>query len=192
MPNLAHPVEVIAGRTCDGCTVCCTVKAVASTAFVKAPGVRCEHCADAACNIYPQRPDVCAGYQCGWRFLPWLPQRFRPDLAGVIVDPIEPPAGYALAVTVCAVADAAIFQGDDVRELIGDLIRQGVAVYLSLSKAAGLLNAVLLSNPILGAAVTARDGPLLTIGLHRLALDLEAESPLAYAKPSASEANRSA
>jgi hypothetical protein len=192
MPKKSQAVEVIDGRPCDGCTVCCTIKAVVSDAFVKPPGVRCAYCADAGCSIYQQRPDVCAGYQCGWRFLPWLPQRLRPDRSGVIVDPIEPPAGYALAVTVCAVTDTALFQGDDLREVIRDLIRKGVAVYLSLSKGAGSLNAVLFANAVLGDAVAARDGALLAAGLRRLALALNEEVAAPYAKLSSSVASRSA
>jgi hypothetical protein len=192
MAEEPQAVEIIAGRDCGGCTVCCTVKAVASDAFVKAPGVRCEHCAQAGCSIYPSRPDVCAGYQCGWRFLPWLPQRLRPDTAGVIFDPIAPPAGFALAVAVCAVADAAVFQGDEVREVIGALIRKKVAVYLSLSKDAGLLNAMVLANPILSEAVAAQDGARLAAGLRRLALQLDGARPAAYAKLSSRDASRSA
>ena len=185
-------LPLVPDRDCGGCTVCCTVKAVASDAFVKAPGVHCEHCAEAGCLIYPQRPDVCAGYQCGWRFLPWLPLGLRPDRAGVIVDSNAPPAGYALAVSICAVTNPAIFQGEAVREVICDLIRKDVAVYLSLSKDAGLLNAMVLANPILNEAVAAQDGARLTDGLRRLALELIGASPAAYAKLSSSDASRSA
>lgn len=176
MPTGALPVQTIAGRECDGCTVCCSVKAVASDTFVKGPGVRCEHCLDDGCGIYFERPAVCAGYQCGWRFLPWLPDRLKPDVAGIIVDPMPPPSGYALAVSISAVKDTAAFQNDDVRGLVSELIGKGVAVYLSLSKGANILNVFLLANPVLHTAVEGQDSLLLANELQRLGLQLDAEA----------------
>lgn len=53
------------GRSCEGCTACCKLVAVA--ALNKPPQRWCEHCSiGAGCTIYDARPDDCRTFYCGW------------------------------------------------------------------------------------------------------------------------------
>lgn len=53
-------------RTCDGCTICCTVMAVQELG--KPYNCRCEHITsdNKRCEIYQNRPDNCRVYECLW------------------------------------------------------------------------------------------------------------------------------
>lgn len=77
-------------RTCGTCTQCCTVMTIAddplSPDFSKPAGTTCEHCTQAGCAIYETRYPVCRSFTCGWLVSPSLPDRFRPDVTGIIIS----------------------------------------------------------------------------------------------------------
>ena len=56
-----------AKRTCDGCTVCCTVFGVKDETIYKLRYSRCPHLCENGCGIYANRPKVCKHFLCGWR-----------------------------------------------------------------------------------------------------------------------------
>lgn len=78
-------LDLVAGRACGDCTLCCSVMAIDQPEIQKEAGVLCRHC-DGGCRIYDARPQLCRDYHCGWRQLPILDDDWRPDLSGVFVE----------------------------------------------------------------------------------------------------------
>ncbi len=62
----AEHLEIVPGRECGSCSLCC--KLIAVTELNKPEGVWCSHCAPgtARCLIYENRPPSCQGFHCGW------------------------------------------------------------------------------------------------------------------------------
>lgn len=99
--------ELVAGRLCSGCTMCC--KLLAIDVLEKPRGAWCSHCDQkSGCKIYESRPDACRGFYCGYLRLPQIDDRWKPskskflinyeDRAGRIVihaDPARPDAWRA-------------------------------------------------------------------------------------------------
>jgi hypothetical protein len=78
-------LDLVPGRECGACTVCCVVMAIDKPDIQKAAGVMCRYCRD-GCTIYETRPHVCRSFHCGWRQLPILDEAWRPDRSGVFVE----------------------------------------------------------------------------------------------------------
>jgi len=78
-------LELVPGRVCGECSVCCTIMAIDKPDIQKEAGVTCRHCRG-GCTIYETRPPLCRHYHCGWRQLPILDDNWRPDLSGVFVE----------------------------------------------------------------------------------------------------------
>lgn len=78
-------LDLVPGRTCGTCTLCCTVMAIDKPEIQKEAGVTCRHCSG-GCTIYETRPALCREYHCAWRQLPILDDSWRPDLSGVFVE----------------------------------------------------------------------------------------------------------
>jgi hypothetical protein len=93
----AYDIELVPGRECGECTVCCTVMAIDKPEIQKEAGVTCRHCL-AGCTIYETRPALCRDYYCGWRQLPILDDSWRPDRSGVFVElePVDDQTGLSL------------------------------------------------------------------------------------------------
>jgi hypothetical protein len=87
-----YKLDLVPGRDCGGCTVCCTAMAIDRPEIQKEAGVTCRHCTAAGCAIYDTRPSLCREYHCGWRQLPILDDSWRPDRSGVFVE-LEPYEG---------------------------------------------------------------------------------------------------
>jgi hypothetical protein len=81
-------VNLVPGRACGECTVCCTAMAIDKPEIQKEACITCRHCT-AGCTIYETRPALCRDYYCGWRQLPILDDAWRPDRSGVFVE-LEP------------------------------------------------------------------------------------------------------
>lgn len=82
--------ELVPGRACGACTVCCSAIAIDTPELRKVPGVACEHCTAQGCAIYETRFAICRAYHCGWRFFGELGEDWRPDLSGVLISAVEP------------------------------------------------------------------------------------------------------
>jgi hypothetical protein len=80
-----YDLDLVPGRSCGDCTLCCTVLAIDQPEMQKEAGVPCRHCQD-GCAIYETRPVLCRDYHCGWRQLPILDDGWRPDRSGVFVE----------------------------------------------------------------------------------------------------------
>lgn len=80
---------LVPGRDCGACTACCVEIAIDDPALTKPAGVRCDHCVDAGCAIYADRPADCRSWYCGWRRLAELPDDLRPDACGIMACLME-------------------------------------------------------------------------------------------------------
>jgi hypothetical protein len=78
-------LDLVPGRICGECTLCCTVMAIDKPDIQKQAGATCRHCRG-GCTIYETRPALCRDYHCGWRQLPILDDGWRPDRSGVFVE----------------------------------------------------------------------------------------------------------
>ena len=77
--------ELIAGRDCDGCTMCC--KLLAIDVLNKPRGRWCGHCnARAGCRIYETRPEPCRSFYCGYRRIADLDERWKPSHAKFLIN----------------------------------------------------------------------------------------------------------
>lgn len=77
-------------KTCGGCTECCRLVPVAEIgvkSFTGCPMRRTLiHAAGPGCSIYEKRPYSCRNWSCGWLLSPDLPDEFRPDRIGFVID----------------------------------------------------------------------------------------------------------
>ena len=77
--------DLVAGRSCDGCTMCC--KLLAIDVLEKPRGAWCSHCDQKrGCTIYESRPDACRGFYCGYLRLPQLDERWKPSKAKFLIN----------------------------------------------------------------------------------------------------------
>lgn len=97
-------VEIVDGRSCDGCGMCCNLLKIDS--LKKPAGQWCTHCSTRrSCDIHGQHPDECRGFHCGWLTVEALGDEWHPakskiimtaELGGqrmtAIVDPKRPDA----------------------------------------------------------------------------------------------------
>jgi hypothetical protein len=77
-------MELIPGRDCGDCTVCCTWPTINKPEIQKVSGSTCKHCTGGGCAIYETRFPVCRGYFCAWRTVDIFGEDWRPDKSGVL------------------------------------------------------------------------------------------------------------
>jgi hypothetical protein len=160
----AAELNLVPGRECGDCTVCCVILNVDTPEFQKMPGRPCAHlCEGGGCGIHATRYPVCRVYHCGWRFLPPLSEAWRPDRSGVLVDfqhedlPAHLPKRPGIRLTVFKAPEAE-FQPLFLRWIAG-LVSQDVPVVLAVPGPPGYFPAGALLNDALKDAVTRRDIP---------------------------------
>ncbi|MGQ0671618.1 MAG: YkgJ family cysteine cluster protein [Hyphomicrobium sp.] len=77
--------DLVPGRTCDGCTLCC--KLLEIDIIEKPRGTWCVHCDKSrGCKIYEQRPEPCRGFHCGYLRIPHLDERWKPSKAKFLIN----------------------------------------------------------------------------------------------------------
>jgi hypothetical protein len=70
-------VQIVAGRSCKGCTLCCKVLAI--KALDKPRATWCSHCdVKAGCKIHGAHPDECKDFYCGFLTNAALDERWNP------------------------------------------------------------------------------------------------------------------
>ena len=82
-------------RGCGECQLCCEIFGVIE--LNKEQLEKCEHQCESGCDIYPTRPRECRMYQCIWKSDESIPEEYRPDKLGVVIDKRETPIGPAIA-----------------------------------------------------------------------------------------------
>ena len=77
--------ELVPGRSCEGCTLCCKLMAVEPLGKPRA--VWCAHCDQrSGCRIYEERPEACRIFYCGYRRLAQIDERWFPAKAKLLVN----------------------------------------------------------------------------------------------------------
>ncbi|MCI4592525.1 YkgJ family cysteine cluster protein [Sphingobium sp. BYY-5] len=77
---------VLSNRTCDDCTICCTILTVDTPDFKKPAGTPCTHLGSHGCSIHAVRPHICRTWFCAWRRIADMPEEARPDRSGILVS----------------------------------------------------------------------------------------------------------
>lgn len=77
-------MKLVAGRSCQGCTLCC--KLLAIEALDKPRAVWCGHCdVRRGCKIHGQHPDECRDFFCAYRTNPELDERWNPSKCKIVL-----------------------------------------------------------------------------------------------------------
>jgi len=168
-------VELVAGRHCGECTVCCITTHIDTAEFQKPPGIRCPHlCAEGGCSIYESRYAACRTYHCGWRYLGFLSDNWRPDRSGVLLaftPPDELPKGYTTGVSLILVARPPGGFARALYHYVTRLIADGVHVMLAVPGPPGEYPSVaILSDGLRGAASRNDYAPIEAVFAEALAL----------------------
>ena len=168
-------MELVAGRQCGECTVCCVTLHIDTGEFQKPPGVRCPHlCAD-RCSIYASRYAACQTYHCGWRYLGFLSDNWRPDRSGVVLaftPPDELPKGYKTGVSLILVARSPASFARALYHYVAHLIADGVHVMLAVPGPPGEYPSVAVLNDQLRDALSKNDfSPIEALFAEALALN---------------------
>ena len=79
-------MQLVPGRECGDCNLCCIVPSIDRPEIQKASGAVCRNCTAAGCAIYEDRPNVCRDYYCGWRRTALIDDDWRPDQSGVFIE----------------------------------------------------------------------------------------------------------
>src|SRR5580704_9928996 len=78
--------DLVPGRSCGECTVCCEALWIDEPGLKKQPGVPCAHCKSGeGCKIYRTRPPICRSWHCEWRKMAQLGPEWRPDQSGILI-----------------------------------------------------------------------------------------------------------
>jgi uncharacterized protein len=79
---MSDPVPV-SGKSCGTCTACCRMMAVPE--LYKNAWVDCPNCAiGKGCKIYPDRPQPCREFMCGWLLAPYMGEELKPERCHVV------------------------------------------------------------------------------------------------------------
>jgi hypothetical protein len=77
--------ELVPGRSCGTCILCCKVFAIRE--LNKPAGRWCVHAERGrGCKIYNDRPDTCRGFYCMWRVDATLGPEWKPETARFVVS----------------------------------------------------------------------------------------------------------
>lgn len=77
--------DLVPGRSCEGCTMCCKLMEI--DVLAKPRAVWCPHCNQKrGCTIYETRPEPCRIFYCGYRKVPALDERWKPSKAKFLVN----------------------------------------------------------------------------------------------------------
>ncbi|HJU32867.1 MAG TPA: hypothetical protein VJ740_15495 [Hyphomicrobiaceae bacterium] len=81
---MSERLELVPGRSCAGCTMCCKLLAVHE--LDKTPLAWCARCdAKAGCRAYAERPTECRDFYCGYLTDPALDERWKPSRSKLVV-----------------------------------------------------------------------------------------------------------
>jgi len=160
MSSAVHQPQLVPGRECGGCTVCCKELTIDSAELKKPPGLLCAHCTGQGCGIYQSRPLVCDGFYCGWRQMPLLDDGWRPDRSEILITTATKhiPAGYPpQGLTFELTGSLERVGWPPFLNLVCDLIEDRIPVFLSVRGEPGHVSAKIFLNDRLVAAIMARD-----------------------------------
>ena len=158
-------MELVPGRNCGECTVCCTVHTFDSPEFQKLPGVTCSHlrAGGGGCAIHATRYPACRAYHCAWRFMPGLGEGWRPDRSQVLVDfqsedlPPQYPKRPGVRLTLVGPREAVFHPA--FLDFVAQLVMNDVPSFLAIPGPPGHFPVSGFLNDALKDAAMARDFP---------------------------------
>ena len=95
MDEARGDMELVPGRNCDGCVMCCKVFPIPETGkddFALCPHARVGE----GCGNYDSRPETCREFFCLWRLDGSLEDDWKPSVAGFV---LHDPAPWTLLVS---------------------------------------------------------------------------------------------
>src|SRR5262245_48894704 len=82
--NVVPGGREVSGRTCSGCTLCCSLPGVVE--LQKPVFTICKHCAvGKGCKIYEVKPQECTDFLCSYRLSPEVAEYWNPKVCGMIL-----------------------------------------------------------------------------------------------------------
>ncbi len=152
--------EVIPGRECGSCNVCCVALTIDDPELQKPQGYRCKNAQpDNRCGIYADRPQTCRSFNCGWRLLKWVKQPLRPDPSGVLIrlhGAVAANGERQLGIAITLLTKAAL-KAEGLAETIAAAVNADRPVYLNVPGPPGFTAAQARLNDALIEPVLARD-----------------------------------
>jgi len=152
--------QLVAGRACGSCNVCCVALTIDEPALRKAQGYRCRNAKpDNSCAIYDRRPETCRSFHCGWRLLRWVRDTLRPDLSDVLVRLCQEPdlqGGMAYSVVFTLLTPAGL-QAEGLAESVAAAVAAKIPTFLVVPGRPGFTAAQARINEMLEDVVRARD-----------------------------------
>ena len=170
-------MDIVPGRECGGCTICCTELHIDAPELKKLAGVRCPNLQDdCKCAIYAARPDTCRGFECGWRVMAALGDDWRPDKSGIVLIPKTKgnPPGYRAGSGVQIMflrRDA--MHNSELPGAIAAWVNARVPLFLTLAAPVGFIAESDFLNVIAESAVRQRDRNALVRLIEDTTISLE-------------------
>ena len=153
--------NLVPGRSCGACNVCCVALTIKDPELQKAQGHRCRHARrDNSCGIYETRPQACRTFYCGWRLLKWIREPLRPDLSGVLVrlhGEISAVDGTRRLGVVFTLLTGAALKADGLAETVAAAVTAELPVFVNVPGPPGYTSAQARINDVLEHAVLTRD-----------------------------------
>ena len=175
-------MELVPGRECGGCTVCCTELHINTESLKKLAGVRCPNLRDdCLCAIYAARPKPCRDFECGWRVMAQLGQDWRPDLSGIVLIPKarDNPPGYRAGsgVQIMVLRREAIYR-TELPGMIAAWVNARVPLFLTVAPPAGFAAPSAFLNDMIEGLVRRRDRAALVKALEDMFDGLARRTPV--------------
>ena len=121
----------VPGRTCSGCTLCCSLLGIVE--LKKPVFTICKHCViGKGCKIYEVRPQTCAGFYCSYRISADLPEYWNPKICGMVLHR-DANGGTDIISVICSNSAKHRWKQEpywnDIKQIAADVhIRQGAYV----------------------------------------------------------------
>ncbi len=82
--NVALGGREVSGRTCSGCTLCCSLLGIVE--LQKPVFTICKHCViGKCCKIYEVKPQECTDFLCYYRISPEVAEYWNPKVCGMVL-----------------------------------------------------------------------------------------------------------
>ena len=164
--------QLVAGRACGTCNVCCVALTIDDPELQKVQGYRCRHARhDNSCGIYATRPHTCRSFHCGWRHLKWVREPLRPDRSGVLVQlqgEISQAKGTKRLGVAFTLLNRAALKAEGLAESVAAAVAAGIPVFLTIPGPPGYTSAQARINEEMQEAVRAKDKAAVLNVLHEL------------------------
>jgi hypothetical protein len=153
--------NLVAGRECGTCNVCCVALTIDDPELQKPQGYKCSHAErDNSCAIYATRPQTCRAFFCGWRQLKWIRETMRPDISGVLVRMqrnVSRETGDEQLGVIFMLLSKAALKAEGLAESVAAAVAAEVPVYLNVPGKPGYTSSLARINDVLRHAVFTKD-----------------------------------